>query len=71
MRRRFRSELNRSDKIKNKQHKNNETFELIKRIQTSILIKENETLNKKRRNESHHNSKRTRTEIITSNIYET
>ena len=70
MRRRFKSKLNRLNKIKNEQRKNNRTFELTKEIRTSILIKENETLDKKKRNRLRHNSKETRTEIIVSNIYE-
>ena len=71
MRRRSRSRLNRPDKMRNKQSRNNETLEMIKKIRTSILIKKNGTLDKKKRGELRYNSKRTRIKIITSNIHET
>ena len=57
--------------MKNEQRKNNRTFGLTRKIRTSILIKENETLNKKKRSELRHNSKEIRIEIIVFNIYET
>ena len=57
--------------MKNEQRRNNRTFELTKKIRTSISIKENEILNKKKRNRLRHNSKETRIKIIVSNIYET
>ena len=71
MGRRLRSELNRSDKMRNEQRKNDKAFELIKKVRTSISIKKNETFDKKKRNRLRYNSKETRTEIITSNTYET
>ena len=57
--------------MRSKQYKNNETLEMIREIRTNILIKEDETLDKKKRSKSRHNLKRIRTKIITSNIHET
>ena len=57
--------------MRNEQRKNNRTFKLTRRIRISILIKENETFNKKKRNELRYNSKEIRIKIIISNIYET
>ena len=71
LRRHLENRLSKSDKIKNKQHNNDETLEIIKEIRIDILIKENETLNKKKRNKSCHNSKRTRIKTLVSNIYKT
>ena len=69
--RRLRNRLNRLCKIKNKQYNNNRTFEIIKKIRTSILIKENETFNKKERSGLRYGFKETRIKIIIFNIYET
>ena len=54
--------------MKNEQYRNNETFRLVKEIQTDVSIKENGTLDEKKRSEPRHNSKETRTKIIISNI---
>ena len=67
---RLKSGLSEPDKMRNKQHRNYGTLEMIKRIRTSVSIKENNTLNKKKRSKSRHNLERIRTKIITSNIYE-
>ena len=53
-----------------KQHKNHETFKLIKRIRIDILIKENKTLDKKKRSKLRNHSKRIRIKTIIINIYE-
>ena len=63
--------LNRSDKMRNKQYKNNRTLKMIKEVRTGIPIKRNKTLDKKKRNELRYNLKRIRIKIITSNIYKT
>ena len=55
--------------MRNKQYNNNETFKIIERIRTSISIKENEILNKKKRSKLCHNFKRIRTQILVFNIY--
>ena len=44
---------------------------MTKRIRISISIKENETFDKKEKSRLRHNSKRTRIEIFTLDIYET
>ena len=44
---------------------------MTKEIRTDILIKENKTLDKKKKNELRHNLKRIETKIIIFNIYET
>ena len=44
---------------------------MTRRIRISILIKENEILNKKKRSELRYNSKEIRIEIMVSDIYET
>ena len=56
--------------MRNEQRKDNETFELTKKVRIDISIKENETLDKKKRDGPRHNSKGIRTKTITSNIYE-
>ena len=56
--------------MRNEQRKDNRTFELIKKVRTSILIKENEIFDKKKRNELRHNFKEIRIEIIIFNTYE-
>ena len=55
----------------NKQHDNDGTFRITKEVQTSILIKRNETFSKKKRSELRHNPKITRTKILISNTYKT
>ena len=70
LRRRLRSRLDRPDKIKIKQYKNDETTELVKRIRTDISFKENKTLVKKKRSKLCYKSKEVKIEVITSNIYE-
>ena len=71
LRRCLRNRLNRSNKVGNKQHNNDETSEMTKEIQVSVLIKRDETFNKKKRDRSCHNSKETRIEIFVFNIYKT
>ena len=44
---------------------------MIKEIRTSILIKRNETLNKKKRSKLRYNSEITRIKILISNTYKT
>ena len=57
--------------MRNEQRRDNKTSELIKKVRTSISIKENETLDKKKRSGLRYNSERTRTEIIVLDTYET
>ena len=56
--------------MENKQHRNDETFGMIKRIRTDIPIKENDTLDKKKRSRSRHNFERIGIKIIISDIHE-
>ena len=71
LRRHSRDELSKSDKIRNKKHDDNRTLEMIKEIRTSISIKKNRTLVKKRKSKLCYNSKRIRTKVITLNTYKT
>ena len=57
--------------MRNKQYKNNEILEVTKRIRTSLSIRKNEILTKKKRDKLRHKSKKTETEIIISSTYET
>ena len=66
-----RDRLNKSDKMRNEQYRNHETLRLTKKIRTSIPVKRNKTLVKKKRSELCHNFKRIGTKIIISDIYET
>ena len=52
------------------QYENDETIELTIEIRTSISIKENRILVKKKRSESRYKLKEVRIEIIISNIHE-
>ena len=56
--------------MRNKQHKNNETLEVTKKIQTGLSIRKNEISIKKRRDRPRHKSKKIRIKIIVSNTYE-
>ena len=69
LKRYLRNELNRSNEVRNKQHDNDETFRMTKRIRTNISIKRNEILNKKKRNKLCYNPKRIKIKVIPSNIY--
>ena len=71
MKRYLKSKLDRLDKIKNKQHDNDETFKMTKEVRISILIKRNETFIKKKKSGLCHNFKEIRIKIIISNIYKT
>ena len=71
LRRHLENRLSRLDKMENKQHDNDGTLEMTKRIRVSILIKENETFNKKKESKLYYTSKRTRIKILISNIYKT
>ena len=44
---------------------------MIKEVWTDILIKEDETFNKKKKSRLYHNSKRIRIKILVFNIYKT
>ena len=70
LRRHLKNRLNRSNKIRDKQHDNDRTPEIVKEIWTSILIKRDKTLVKKKRSKLYYNSKEIRIKVITSNIYE-
>ena len=65
------SELNRLNKIGNKQYNDDETFKMTKEIQTSILVKENKTFTKKKRNRLRYSLKRIRIKTLILNIYKT
>ena len=54
----------------NKQHNDDHTFQMTKRIRISLLVKRNETFIKKKRNEPRYNLERIGTKIIFFNIYE-
>ena len=70
MRRYSRDRLDESDKIRNKQHDNDGVLEITK-VWTSISIKKNKTLVKKKKSGLRYSSKRTRIKTLTSNIYKT
>ena len=63
--------LSELDKIKNKQHRNDGTLEMTKKIRTDVSIKKDDTLDKKERSELRHNSERIEIKIITFNTHET
>ena len=57
LRRYFRSELDKLNRMRNKQYNNNKTLRVIKRIQIDISIKKDETFNKKRKSKLRYNPK--------------
>ena len=57
--------------MENKQHKNDGTLEMIKRIRIDVSTKKNRTSRKKKGNELRNNSEETRIEIVITNIHET
>ena len=56
--------------MRNEQYKDYETLRLTKEIWTSISIKENRTLDEKKRSRPRNNLKRIRIKVIISNTYE-